>query len=259
MMRPDRWRFMAGITAWHISIVPLRLMSRLASQRSSLIFSTRSPPATPALLTRMSMRPNSRSTAAAAAWQSAAWRTSTRSWRPGQSRSSHSDVTASSRSWRTSLTTTVTPSSASVVAMTRPMTRPPPRTKTSLPLRSISMSHHRADQGFAREMGVKNLDDQRTHLVAGLVRGAALMGREDDVVECEQRLGNVGLFGEHIECGAGEPAALQHLDQRRFVDQRTTGHVDEIAFGAKGFEHLTAHDSFRASAARRDHHQPVGV
>src|SRR4051812_10062290 len=116
-----------------------------------------------------------------------------------------------------SVTTTLTPSAASVLAMARPMPRPAPVTIAVLPLRSISISYHRARQRLAGEMRLEIGDDERPHLVAGLVRGAALVRRQHDVVEPEQSLGHLRLLVEDIERRTAEFSRHQHLDQRRLV------------------------------------------
>src|SRR5439155_4434376 len=52
--------------------------------------------------------------------------------------------------------------------------------------------------------------------------------RQGDVVHLEQRIRRRdGLFLEHVEPGAGDPALLERLDQRRLVDGRTAPRVDE--------------------------------
>ncbi|MCY1561907.1 hypothetical protein D9M68_992290 [compost metagenome] len=52
--------------------------------------------------------------------------------------------------------------------------------------RGGSTLNHGADQRFAGEMGFEVGDEQSAHGVAGLDRGAALVGAEDDIVEGEE-------------------------------------------------------------------------
>src|SRR4029450_12082575 len=47
------------------------------------------------------------------------------------------------------------------------------------------------------------------------------VGRDDDVVELEQRAG-VRLRGEDVECGAADLAALESFEERVLVDQLAT-------------------------------------
>src|SRR5688500_7167345 len=106
---------------------------------------------------------------------------------------------------------TVTPSAARVLAMTRPMPRPAPVTMATLPLRSISMSDHRAQEGFAGKVRGDIGNDEVPHFVARLVGGAALVGRQDDIVEAEETLGHLRLLLEHVERGATELLRCQQL------------------------------------------------
>src|ERR1035437_1796655 len=52
--------------------------------------------------------------------------------------------------------------------------------------------------------------------------------RDEYVVHRPQRV-SLGqrLLGEDVERGAGDPASMEGLDQCRFVDDPTAGHVDE--------------------------------
>ena len=69
---------------------------------------------------------------------------------------------------------------------------------------------------------------QRAHLVAGLVRGAALVGREHDVVEREQRLGDLRLFFEDVEGGTGNDALDGGLDDDELYGE---GGIDTLTGG----------------------------
>ena len=78
MIRPPRCRFITGATARHMRKVPLRFTSWLRSQTSSDKVSMGPPGATPALLTRTSIRPCAATTAPTTSAMRAASRTSQR-------------------------------------------------------------------------------------------------------------------------------------------------------------------------------------
>src|SRR5258706_1441953 len=139
MIRPLRCRFMIGATARHMRKVPLRFTSWLRSQTSSDKVSMEPPGATPALLTRTSMRPWAATIAPTTSVMRAASRTSQRWCSPRQPLALHSALSASRYSGRTSVTTVMAPSPASVVAISRPMPRPAPVTRATLPWRSMSI------------------------------------------------------------------------------------------------------------------------
>src|SRR5690606_35465559 len=126
---------------------------------------------TPALLTRMSMRSKSRSTVSATRRQSAPSRTSQSICAPRQPRSAHSVATSSSRSALISVTTVVTPSDASVRAISRPMPRPPPVTVATLPARSISIGSLPHEDRPTLPLGVRPIDlapSQPAHQAFGI-------------------------------------------------------------------------------------------
>src|SRR5208337_2679784 len=58
MILPERWAIIALPTLWQNRNVPVKLVERTLSHWSSVISSMGAPHDTPALLTRMSMRPN---------------------------------------------------------------------------------------------------------------------------------------------------------------------------------------------------------
>ena len=87
-------------------------------------------------------------------------------------------------------------------------------------------------------------------LRAGPVRGAALVRGEDDIIEGEERGGNLRLLLEDIERGAAELVGLQQLDERCFVDEGAAGDIDEIAFRAERLEHFAGDDPFGAPCRR---------
>ena len=56
--------------------------------------------------------------------------------------------------------------------------------------------------------------------------------RYQDIVERpERRACRQRLFIEDIESGAGDTTLLQGIEQRRFVDQRPAGYVDQVSVG----------------------------
>ena len=72
----------------------------------------------------------------------------------------------------------------------------------------------------------------RSPMAARVLRGRrALVRREDDVGQGEERLRHPRLVGEDVERGAAEAARDEELDQGGLVDQRAAGDVDEAPSG----------------------------
>ena len=71
--------------------------------------------------------------------------------------------------------------------------------------------------------------------------------------------GTFGLVLEHVEAGAGDRAALQRFDQRRFVDDRAARDVDQVAVLAERAQHLRVDELARAGAAGRDDDEEIDL
>src|ERR1043166_955327 len=95
----------------------------------------------------------------------------------------------------------------------------------------------------ARRFEYRTIDDptrhatvlhfQRRRNVGGAVAGKALigpaqrMGRQDHVVELQDRIGRIRRLSlQHVEPGAGDASFLQYLGQRLLVDDRPARRVD---------------------------------
>ena len=134
MMLPPRCSMRAGRSARVVVKVPRTLIDIRRSNSSSVTSVVlRAPMFIPALLTRMSTRPYSRSTAEASSFADAESRTSR--WTPSESvGSSSARFSAAVRSM--SAITMFAPSSLSFCAQARPMPLAPPVTTATLPSRS---------------------------------------------------------------------------------------------------------------------------
>ena len=77
------------------------------------------------------------------------------------------------------------------------------------------------------------------------------------MVELQQRFGHVGLVGEDIEGGAGDPPLDQRRHQGRLIDHRPASDVDEIALGAQRVQNLRRHHRPRLGAAGKAEGQHV--
>src|SRR5579872_965678 len=203
-MRPERCRFMYGMTAWQTRNVPVRFVSILADQPSGVWRSIVPVTLTPALLTRMSIRPHVRSAKAASSATRAALRTSQRKVAPERPAASSSAPSVSRPSGSLSAATTNTPSRAKVSAISRPMPRPAPVTIAVLPDRSICMS---VGPGAART---------RFRLGAILLaRGRRILAAEGRrVAERNREVGR-----RHHEDAAADPAPLQVRGGREHVER----------------------------------------
>ena len=73
----------------------------------------------------------------------------------------------------------------------------------------------------------------------------------------KQRLGNVGLVGEHVESRALDRSRLQRRDERRLVDDRAARDVDDRALLAERREHVGVDDVLRRRAARTGDDQKI--
>src|SRR4029450_1198925 len=76
------------------------------------------------------------------------------------------------------------------------------------------------------------------HRLAGLLRRAADMRQQHDVVHRKKRGRDVRLVGKYVETGTLDNAVLQRAHERWLVDDRAAGDVDERAFLAERGEHF---------------------
>src|SRR6266550_7878410 len=136
MIRPARRLLMPRAACLIIRNAPLKFVSRTASQSSSLMRNTRLSRRVPALFTRMSIGPRSRSTSATAASTCSPWATSHAYPRAdAPSRCAAACAPVPSRA----ITATFAPAVCSALAIACPMPRLPPVTSATFSHRSIFM------------------------------------------------------------------------------------------------------------------------
>ena len=80
--------------------------------------------------------------------------------------------------------------------------------------------------------------------------GSAEVRRRQHARVCDERVADGRLFGEDVERRAGDALLLKRGDQRRFVDQRAAGGVDQQRIGPHQGELLGAEQRRRAGRRR---------
>ena len=105
--------------------------------------------------------------------------------------------------------------------------------------------------------GVEIGEHQIGHGLAGLVRGARHVRRDDDVGHREEGLRHARFVGEDVECGAGDTPCLQGVEECGLVHEGATRHIDEDAIRTQRVQHLGADDVARFRRGRRGHDQDV--
>lgn len=88
---------------------------------------------------------------------------------------------------------------------------------------------------LAGKMGIEIGENEISHGAARLVRAAADMRSERDVVESEKRFRHTRLILEDIQRRATDRAAGKSFDKRLLIHQRTTRHIDEHTLGPRAF------------------------
>src|SRR5262245_14986228 len=99
------------------------------------------------------------------------------------------------------------------------------RPKGSISLRLV----HLVQQRPAGEEAVHIVNDQPVMALPKPFRYGGGVRRDQHVVDRpEGRLRGQRLLIEDVQRGAGDPSVLERLEQRRFVDQRAAGHIDQV-------------------------------
>src|SRR5688572_23562875 len=96
----------------------------------------------------------------------------------------------------------------------------------SLKLSPGSIDH---PDGFPLQEGLNILDGVAIKYLVGFHRDVSQMRGDDGVRELPQRMiRRQRLLVVHVESGTGDRALAQGLDERRLVDNRPAGGVDQI-------------------------------
>src|SRR5271168_5186442 len=136
MILPRRWAIMTLPTAWEKRKVPVRLVSMTLFHCSRVISSVRAPQEVPALLMRMSMRPNSLTAVSATARMLAGSFTSQPKARVRTPIFCSSSAACWQRSFLRAQSTRLAPISAKPSAIWRPRPTEPPVMTATRPVRS---------------------------------------------------------------------------------------------------------------------------
>src|SRR5437868_15178282 len=166
---------MCGITSRHIRYIDRRLTRIVRSQSSSVSSSTVARRIIPALLKRMSMRPNSRILRSTTRLQSAAELTSVRSKSARPPLVVIAAAVLFPASWLMSAMATAAPSRAKSRAVARPMPDPAPVISAVLFPRRISLLRAKLDKLPPRQPSGRLAAIQREHLAG---RVGCVLGRE---------------------------------------------------------------------------------
>jgi hypothetical protein len=96
---------------------------------------------------------------------------------------------------------------------------------------------------------------QRGHRRARVCRRGAHVRQHDGVVHLAELLWHIRFVGDHVEARTGEPSLGQQLHQSLLVDDVASGDVNQITVGAKGFQHVAAHQGRGVLPSGGRHHQ----
>src|SRR5271170_5048511 len=101
---------------------------------------------------------------------------------------------------------------------------------------------------LAREVRVEVSLAQVAHCLPRFARRAPDMREEHNIVHEHQFRWNVGFVGKDIESRALDHTCLERRDQRRLVDDRATGYVDECPLFSQSREYPGIDDVARRVA-----------
>src|SRR5581483_5819741 len=232
-IEPPPARFIAGIACFIPRNVPIRLMSMIWRSSSSGVLSIALNFRIPALFTRTSTRPYSRSVSATRDSQPGS---SVTSWCTKLTRSPSSSASVLPSSSRMSDATTVAPASCSRRTVQAPMPRLPPVTIATLPTSEMLSAIDAQGGAVSSGIGfVASYDPHREELRTAAVRMTERCLRAVDLV--------LAGHAAHLQRGLGEPAHAGGADRVRRHDaagrvdgqvavKRRTSVVDHLPAGA---------------------------